>query len=221
MRGLSPITIGLAVLATLVLGVALVVWVRAPSDRTTSQLTPESEADPAGTERPPPAAAGSELARREKPPIAPPPAMEPARAPALSWQDAATAAASASDADAGIKTEAAILGKGLIFAQLFQRRRQAADERAFESLKLTETTREAIRRIDASRGEGADNVAPERARHEALIALMGSDAAKRFDAAERVAVQQVRGKYRLEGARLLHERATAPAARPAAATEPP
>ena len=214
MRGLSPITIGLAVLATLVLGAAFVVWVRAPSDRTASQVTPEPEPEAEAN----PTGAGQ--ARREKPPIAPPPAIEPARAPALSWQDAATAAASSTDVDAGAGAGAATLGKGLIFAQLFQKRRQEADERAFESLRLTETTREAIRRIDASRSEGADHVAAERARHEALIALMGSDAAKRFEAAERVAVQQVRGKYRLEGARLLHERAAAPAAGPAGATEP-
>jgi hypothetical protein len=219
-RRLSPITIGLLALAAVVAAIALYVLLRSPSVPEPAPPPPEPDEAPTRQERRPPAASAPAHPRELPPmstPSAPPAQPQP---PDVAAPVVAAAIAPAPSRDAG---QSINRGRGLLVAQLFHKRRLEADERAFESLKMGEATRTSIRQIndaykkqidEAWTGSGVDgapadppgapsNAAATRARHEALVNLLGADASREFEAAERAAIQQVRGKYRVEGARLL------------------
>jgi hypothetical protein len=101
------------------------------------------------------------------------------------------------------------------------RRLAEADEQVFESGQLPDSTRAAIRRINLAyrtQTELRDGSPPAeesgsagmastaaRTRQDALRLLLGDQPAREFDAQERGAVRRLRGKYRFEWGRQLHE----------------
>jgi hypothetical protein len=93
------------------------------------------------------------------------------------------------------------------------RRREEADERAFETLTLSEAKRGALRHLNEeyrTRVEGALDASPtirdaDRSRREAIIQTLGDEDAAKFDAAERAAILRLRGKYRNEWGRQLRQ----------------
>ena len=105
------------------------------------------------------------------------------------------------------------------------RRMQEADEQVFAALNLPDSTRAAVRLIneeyrkrterdaEAVAGGGGGTSAPGAAearaaldaRRDALVQLLGGEPARQFDAAERGAVQRLRGKYRFQWGRQLRE----------------
>ena len=115
--------------------------------------------------------------------------------------------------------------KRALLTDWHSRWRQEADDNVMTTMKLPDTTRAAIHKIneDATAralaavtaaaspdgGPGPRNVnnfaadaAAERARREALTGLLGPTTFADFDTAERVALQRLRGKYRFERAHL-------------------
>lgn len=220
---LSSLTIGLFVLVIVVLGVGiyLVARPRHPIDIVSVPAGDLPSAPPLGSRE-------TEVQRRPMtlPPVVldePPPQGEQANS-----VDGSTGSDGLpGERDRQDGRETATTKRGLLIALNNQKRREEADERVFEVRKMPETTRVAIRqlneaytdRIRASwktkldsliAGAPPDTAPPhttdaERARRDAIDKILGVDTGREFGAAERVSIQQVRGKYRLEQARLLRQ----------------
>jgi hypothetical protein len=152
--------------------------------------------------------------RRSAPSTAPPATTE-ADAPDLARSDAGAADRTDAARPAGGRNETLVVNH--------LQRLQEADEQLFESMKLPDATRAAIREITrdyvkrtlavatgpspngggtgslgAGAAETAEVAAAANARRDTLRNLLGGDAAKSFDTAERVGVMRLRGKYRRE-----------------------
>jgi outer membrane biosynthesis protein TonB len=205
MARLSPITLSLAAIMVAVLSgtIFLIVHSRQPRPERVIEAEPTPEPPP-----PPPPARAPEPA-----PLPPPP---PPAAPAV-----AIAETPAEDAQAPADDQPppAPSRRGLL-AINHNRRLQEADESVFATLALPDSTRASIRQINdeyrrrtepSSDASGAPEVAPGdaasalKARHDALVSLLGTDSVRSFESEERAAVLRLRGKYRYEWGKQLRQ----------------
>ncbi len=204
MARLSPITLSLAAIMVAIVSGAVFLIVHSRELR----HEPVTEAEPAPTPMPPPPPPA-----REPEPAPPPP---PPAVPAL-----AVAETAAEDAQPPAEEQPppSPSRRGLLVVN-HNRRLQEADESVFATLALPDSTRASIRQIndeyrrrtepsgDASGAPAVasgDAAAALKARHDALVSLLGTDSAKSFDSEERVAVMRLRGKYRYEWGKQLRQ----------------
>jgi hypothetical protein len=194
----SPITIGLGVLMVGVLatGVWLVTRPRHVGEHLTAEETPEPVAAP-GRAPPPAPAPVAALAPRSPAPV--PSAPLPVPAPVAEGAPDEPSAA----------TVPAIPGRRALLVKSHNMRLVEADEEAFRSLNLDEATRARVRAINETHRiltEHDANASAARAtvreRLEALRLLLGNEGAQKFDAAERTALRNVRGKNAFEWGQL-------------------
>jgi hypothetical protein len=158
-----------------------------------------------------------------EPPAPLPPTVPPRAAPvAVSPSEPHAAAAAADDQPAASSAPPGRARPGALISN-HNRRLEEADEQVFATGQLPESTRAAIRRINlayrtqtetevrggssADQESGAEVVTASaaRSRQDALRLLLGDQPAREFDAQERGAVRRLRGKYRFEWGRQLHE----------------
>jgi hypothetical protein len=208
MARLSPITLSLAAIMIAIVSGAVFLIVHS------RQVRPEpvSEAVPAPLPMPPPSPPAREPEPEPEPAPPPPPPAAPVLAVAETPAEDAQALADDQPAPAPSR-------RGLL-AINHNRRLQEADESVFAMLALPDSTRASIRQINeeyrrrtepSSNAAGASPVASGeatsalKARHDALISLLGTDSAKSFDSEERVAVMRLRGKYRYEWGKQLRQ----------------
>ncbi len=204
MPRLSPITLSLAAIMIAIVSGAVFLIVHSRQLRP----APVSEAEPPPLPMPPP----SPPAREPEP--APPPPPPAAPVVAIAETPAEDAQALADD-----QPPPAPSRRGLL-AINHNRRLQEADESVFTTLALPDSTRASIRQINdeyrrrtepsgdaagASAVASGDATSALKARHDALISLLGTDSAKSFDTEERVAVLRLRGKYRYEWGKQLRQ----------------
>jgi hypothetical protein len=186
MRRLSPITIATALLAAAVIGGGGYLVSR-PRHHA-------GIADPPVAAPPDPPARVEAIEERPQGDVRlRPPALAPLAIAAPEPPPSVTSVLPAPAVDALPPAMSLLRRRQQALAAAGQRATRDADERLFETLRLPETTRAAVRQVnDESERSGGD----VRARRAALETLLGSDAAKAFDAAEFDAVHRLRVQTR-------------------------
>jgi hypothetical protein len=221
----SPITIGVLVIGAAVAVAGIHVLSR--SSRHADESPPPAPSPPEPPAEPAPAA--PRAPRPPLPPRRPPVAAAPAPAPAAPPAAPAPAptpapartpldlAAAVRSPMRGLADKLALQRRGMLRAGHKAQLYKDADEQVFETLKLPETTRTAIRQINDEFGRKTQDMLgahpdslsvdqeigaslantkdTERSRAAALATLLGPDGAKSFNAAEYSAVRRMRGQY--------------------------
>jgi len=217
----SPIIVGLAAIAVLVLGTEGYLLLR-PHERNVSAADSEGRSRAA-----PPAPA---------PPVQPPPTASAPAAPAPPPEAPQPAVAAGGEPPPREVQSAAIKKRALLMGDHNQRVTLEADERAFDTLQLPDATRAAIRQINAgyvkttrdaieanaaawSPGEQlganlAKNDDADRARRAALKEALGADGVSAFETAEYAAARRLRRQYSAQWAQELEQQAPLPPGMP-------
>ena len=220
----SPLIVGLAAIAVLVVGTAGYLLSR-PHRRNVSALAEPVSADDS---EPQPLAAPPAPA----PPVQLPAAASTPAAPAPPPAAPQPPAALGSEPPPREVQTAAVKQRALLMADHNQRVTLEADERAFDTLKLPDPTRAAIRQINASYvksrrdaieanaaawspGEQlganlAKSDESDRARRAALKEVLGADGVSAFETAEYAAARRLRRQYSAQWAQELEQQAPLP-----------
>lgn len=220
MARLSPITVGVLVVMSLVLGAAVYVVSRSNHHVDTTPVPNQTDEWRA----PPPP---EHLPVVGTPKRVPRPAVSP---PAPPRQLAIPAPAAVVAPPSAVTISSILQKRALLNAAHHQELTQKADERVFEILQMSEAQRVAIRQINEDFGKRARelvNAAPgmlaeqrpesfakntdaDRARRAALENLLGVDAARAFDTNEHTAARILLRRYRPEWGRELRDQALVP-----------
>jgi len=222
----SPLIVALAGIAVAVLGAEGYLLFRPHRRNTPAAVAPapsdEPDRQPAAATPVPPQPAPPVQAVEAPVAPAPPPPLELPQPPAASVAEPPTRE----------MQNGAVKKRAMLMADHNQRVTLEADERSFDTLRLPDTTRAAIRQINAnyvkttrdsieanatawSPGEQlganlAKNDEADRARRAALKEVLGADGVSAFETAEYAAARRLRRQYSAQWARELEAQAPLP-----------